>query len=65
MHARAKNDYFLTTDDMFKITSVDDMSFTDNLIAWSKVDFLLTLDRKKFAKFLGRMKGRRAPGRSS
>lgn len=56
MRKRVGFEDFTPAAELFQFTSFDQLSFGDHLAAWSRIDFLLAQDRKKFARFMDLLK---------
>ncbi|MEW6743161.1 MAG: hypothetical protein AB1486_10420 [Planctomycetota bacterium] len=52
VYARVKQDYFRPARELLEIMDPAQMDFADHLMAWSRVDYLLTLGNEKIAKYM-------------
>ncbi|MFH1999341.1 MAG: hypothetical protein ABIK28_06655 [Planctomycetota bacterium] len=52
VYARVKNDYFRPAGEIIVINDPREMDFADHMMAWSRVDYLLSLGSEKAGKFM-------------
>lgn len=57
LYGRAKSDFFPPAERAVQMTDMAAMDFTDHMMAWSRVDFLLSLGEAQFGRFLDGVKG--------
>ena len=65
VRARVEFEEYPRAAQLLRIVDRDRLDFVGHMMAWSRVDYLMTLGDEKFAAFMDRMKGRIVPpGRS-
>jgi hypothetical protein len=57
VYARIKNDYYRPARELLDVFDPKDMDFADHMMAWSRVDYLLTLGNEKAGKYMEIMNG--------
>lgn len=57
VRARVGHDYYPKAEEMLRWTDIDAMDFADHMMAWSRVDYLMSLGDERFAAFVDGMSG--------
>ncbi len=58
VRARVKHEYYPASSELLRRSDWDDMTLTEHMMIWSRVDFLLAQGRDRFAVLLDRIKDR-------
>lgn len=56
VRARVKFEVYPASSKMFKWNDYDQMKFNDHMFMWSKIDYLMSLGKEKFAQFMDELK---------